>query len=49
MDEYLVAKVSAKKLSYPRRRVSSTINGFPLKDCGNDVTCIIAIKYLGSS
>ena len=41
----LGAKISARTLSYPRKRVSSKINGFPLKDCGNDVMGIIAIKH----
>ncbi len=51
--ECLIAKISANNLSYPPligvegrlQRVSSKINGFPLKDCGNDVTCIMAIKH----
>ena len=41
----LLAKVSAHKPSYPRKRVSSKINGFPLQDCGNDITGITAIKH----
>ncbi len=32
-------------MSYPRKRVSRTITGFPLKDGGNDGARIIAIKH----
>lgn len=38
-------KILATKLSYPRKRVSRKINGFPLKDGGNDGARIIAIKH----